>query len=60
MGMDCSSIPEIHLAQIVGVTGEGIMFTSNNTSVEDFATAKEAGAIINLDDFSHIAKLESV
>ena len=58
--MDCSSIPEIHLAQKVGVTGEGIMFTSNNTTVEEFAEAKTAGAIINLDDFSHIAKLEQV
>ena len=36
------------------------MFTSNNTSIEDFSIAKEAGAIINLDDFSHITKLKSI
>ena len=45
---------------MVGVSGEGIMFTSNNTSIQDFAIAKEAGAIINLDGFSHIAKLRSI
>ncbi len=60
MGMDCSSIPEIHLAQKVGVIKEGIMFTSNNTTVDEFREAKKAGVIINLDDITHIAKLEQV
>lgn len=60
MGMDCSSILEIHLAQKVGVKEEGIMFTSNNTTVDEFREAKEAGAIINLDDITHIEKLEQV
>lgn len=58
--MDCSSIPEIHLAEMVGVTGEGIMFTSNNTTIDEFREAKKAGAIINLDDITHITKLEHV
>lgn len=60
MGMDCSSVSELHSAQAVGVTGEDIMFTSNNTTAEQFAEAKEVGAIINLDDISHIEALEYV
>jgi diaminopimelate decarboxylase len=60
MGMDCSSIPEILLSNRVGVNGEGIMFTSNNTSVEEFAYAVKNGAVINLDDLTHIEKLEKV
>jgi diaminopimelate decarboxylase len=36
------------------------MFTSNNTTVEEFQEAKNAGAIINLDDITHISKLEQV
>ena len=32
MGLDCSSLPELMLAEKMGVRGEDIMFTSNNTS----------------------------
>lgn len=60
MGMDCSSIPEIHLSNMAWVSWESIMFTSNNTTVEEFQEAKIAGAIINLDDITHISKLEQV
>lgn len=58
-GMDCSSLPELLLSERVGVTGESIMFTSNNTPAEEFVKAKELGAIINLDDLSHIPFLEA-
>jgi diaminopimelate decarboxylase len=34
------------------------MFTSNDTPAEEFLKAKELGAIINLDDVSHIKYLE--
>lgn len=57
-GTDCSSIAELLLAEKVGITGEQIMFSSNNTQPEEFAKAKELGAIINLDDFTHIDFLE--
>ncbi|HEX2924485.1 MAG TPA: diaminopimelate decarboxylase [Chloroflexota bacterium] len=57
-GTDCSSLPELLLSEKVGIVGENIMFTSNDTPTEEFAKAKELGAIINLDDFSHIAFLE--
>ncbi len=57
-GADCSSMPELLLAEKVGITGEGIMFTSNDTPANEFVKAKELGAIINLDDISHIPFLE--
>lgn len=58
MGLDCSSLAELVLAERVGVTGEKIMFTSNDTSTEEFVKASELGAIINLDDIGHIDFLE--
>lgn len=57
-GADCSSLPELLLAERVGIVGEDIMFTSNDTPAEEFRKAMELGAIINLDDISHIAYLE--
>lgn len=58
MGVDCSSLPELILAEKVGFKGEEIMFTSNDTPAAEFKKAKELGAIINLDDISHIKMLE--
>jgi len=57
-GADCSSLAELMMAQKTGITGEDIMFSSNDTPVEDFLLAKKLRAIINLDDISHIAYLE--
>jgi diaminopimelate decarboxylase len=57
-GFDCSSIPELILAREVGARGEEIMFTSNNTSREEFLFAeKDGGCILNLDDISLIPKV---
>ncbi len=57
-GFDCSSVPELALARQVGATGEDIMFTSNNTSPEDFdAAAAEGGCILNLDDITLVDKV---
>lgn len=54
-GFDCSSVPELVLARQVGATGEAIMFTSNNTTPQEFAIATSAGGcILNLDDISLI------
>ncbi len=58
MGMDCSSYAELVLAEKAGIRGENIMFSSNNTAPEEFRKARELGAIINLDDVSHISMLE--
>jgi len=58
-GTDCSSLPELLLSEAVGVTGEAIMFTSNDTPADEFVKAKALGAVINLDDISHIPFLEA-
>jgi len=57
-GTDCSSMPELILSENVGITGEDVMFTSNDTPTEEFQKARQMGAIINLDDISHIPALE--
>lgn len=57
-GADCSSLPELLLAEIAGITGEEIMFTSNDTPAGEFRKARELHATVNLDDISHIAFLE--
>ena len=57
-GIDCSSTAELELAERVGMSGDEIMLTSNDTPVHEFQKAKELGAIINLDDISHIEYLE--
>ncbi|MBS3083162.1 diaminopimelate decarboxylase [Candidatus Pacearchaeota archaeon] len=54
MGADCSSLPELMLAETVGMRGEEIMFTSNGTPASEYEHAKNLHAIINLDDISHI------
>ncbi len=58
LGADCSSLTELILAEKAGIVGEDIMFTSNDTPPEEFIKAKELGAIINLDDITHIPFLE--
>ncbi len=57
-GIDCSSEVELELARRVGMSGVEIMLTSNDTPASEFRAAKELGAIINLDDISHIEYLE--
>tara|TARA_Y100000310_G_C20676559_1_gene813415 strand:- start:757 stop:2019 length:1263 start_codon:yes stop_codon:yes gene_type:complete len=58
MGADCSSLPELMLAEKAGILKENIMFTSNDTPDNEFIKAKELGAVINLDDIGHIESLE--
>ncbi|MBT3274709.1 MAG: diaminopimelate decarboxylase [Spirochaetales bacterium] len=57
-GTDCSSLPELLLSEKVGIVGENIMFSSNDTPAIEFQKARELNAIINLDDISHIPFLE--
>lgn len=57
-GADCSSLPELLLAEKVGLTGEKLMLTSNETPIEEYRKALELGAILNLDDISHLEFLE--
>ena len=53
-GTDCSSLTELMLSEACGITGEEIMFSSNVTPAEEYVKARELGAIINLDDITHI------
>ncbi|MDP3989923.1 MAG: diaminopimelate decarboxylase [archaeon] len=57
-GVDCSSLTELMLAEMVGFVDKDIMFTSNNTPLEEFKKAIELNAIINLDDITYIEFLE--
>ena len=57
-GCDCSSEAELVMAQRCGVTGDGIMFSSNNTPAREFRLADELNAIINLDDLTMVDYLE--
>lgn len=58
LGADCSSLPELLLAENVGIRGEEIMFSSNDTPADEFVKATELRATVNLDDISHIDFLE--
>ena len=57
-GCDCSSMTELMLSDAIGADGDHIMFSSNDTPPEEFAYANKLGAIINLDDITHIDILE--
>jgi len=56
-GADCSSMAELHIAEAVGLKGDEICFTSNDTPIDEYRKALGLGAIVNLDDISHIEYL---
>lgn len=58
LGADCSSYPELLLAGLAGIKGEDIMLTANETPASEYRAARDLGAIINLDDYTHIEYLE--
>ncbi len=53
-GVDCSSLTELMMSDRCGFAGEEIMFSSNDTPAEEFALAHQLGAVINLDDLTHV------
>ena len=57
-GGDCSSLAELRLCEAVGLRGTDIVFTSNDTPAHEYREAARLGALINLDDISHIPFLE--
>lgn len=59
-GVDCASIAELKMAVKCGFTGEEIMFSSNDTPAEEYEYAYKIGAVINLDDITHIDFLEGI
>ncbi|HEY31803.1 MAG TPA: diaminopimelate decarboxylase [Dehalococcoidia bacterium] len=57
-GFDCSSIAELIMSRSISASGLDIMFTSNNTTVEEFKVAgADGGCILNLDDITLIDKV---
>ena len=59
-GVDCSSLTELMMSDCCGFSGSDIMFSSNVTPKADFLKARELGAYINLDDFTHIDYLDDL
>ena len=57
-GCDCSSVTELMLSKAIGAVGDDVMFSSNDTPPAEFKFADDMGAIINLDDITHIDILE--
>lgn len=57
-GCDCSSYTELLMSERIGVTGSDIMFSSNDTPEKEFILAGKLGAIINLDDYTHVQFLK--
>ncbi len=57
-GADCSSLTELMMARRCGFRGQEIMFSSNNTLAEEYRLADQLGAVINLDDLTHVEFLE--
>ena len=57
-GTDCSSMTELMLSEALGMSESDIMFSSNDTPPAEFKKAADLGAIINLDDITHIEKVE--
>ncbi|GAB7140441.1 diaminopimelate decarboxylase [Deferribacterales bacterium RsTz2092] len=58
MGMDCSSLAELMLCERVNIKAEDVMFTSNQTPLGEYVKAKTLGAVLNLDDITHIDFVE--
>ena len=59
-GCDCSSMTELMLSDAAGIKGRDIMFSSNDTPAQEYAYAARLGAIINLDDITHIEFVEGI
>ena len=58
IGTDCSSMTELMMSKALGLSGEQIMFSSNDTPAREYVYADRIGATINLDDITHIEYLE--
>ena len=56
-GADCASLTELMLARAVGLHGDRIMFSSNDTPAEEYELARQLDATINLDDITMIPYL---
>ena len=53
-GLDCSSFTELIMAARMDLRGDAVMFTSNNTPVDEYRFARKLDACINFDDIGHL------
>jgi diaminopimelate decarboxylase len=56
-GLDCASYTELKLAQACGFADDAIMFSANDVPPAEFALARKLGALVNLDDITHVEEL---
>jgi diaminopimelate decarboxylase len=56
-GFDCGAVPDLTVARQAGASPGDLVFTTNNTSAAEFAEARAAGALINIDDLAAFGKL---
>jgi diaminopimelate decarboxylase len=59
-GFDCATLTELELCRRMGITGNNVMFSSNDTPDADFLAARNMDVLINLDDFTHIDVLDQL
>ena len=59
-GCDCSSMTELMLSNALGINGDYIMFSSNDTPAQEYEYCAKVGGIINLDDITHIDFVEGI
>ncbi|GLZ51905.1 diaminopimelate decarboxylase [Actinomycetospora sp. NBRC 106378] len=59
-GLDCASGTELHLAERLGVRGDDLVFTSNNTALPEYHQALAAGAAITFDDRPFAERLDTL
>jgi diaminopimelate decarboxylase len=57
-GLDCSSPAELLLAERVGAREDSVVFTSNNTTVEEYRQARSLGALITFDDRAILDRID--
>ena len=53
-GVDCATGTELLLAREMGMGGDEVMFSSNETSDADYRLAHAMGAVTNLDDLTQL------
>ena len=59
-GIDCSSPAELRLAAAIGVSGDDVVFTSNNTTTQELEEAVAMGALITFDDRWHMERVAAL
>ncbi|WP_079110003.1 diaminopimelate decarboxylase [Streptomyces roseifaciens] len=59
-GLDCASPVELELARSVGAGGGDVVFTSNNTTPQEYELALTSGALVTFDDRSLLDRADTL